>query len=228
MKNELFRLDQICTLNFERDTKDCKTELRRSVIWNGSCLWKLPNTNDLRNSSLKLVCLRIKWKRTLLHKPMNEQHRSNNMMHKKDSNIHDTETFNTTSFLKCNYPWSPQFLNRNYLRNNCFIYLISLNLYNYCEFSILSGKIYFIKYASLFDMTTRFHALFFRKVLRAYQDSWNHRCRLLFCCMGNSDRNRVSFSCHSTHFRFLNNRSTVSLRKRNASFHTRLRKKSRT
>ncbi|XP_059479899.1 diacylglycerol lipase-alpha isoform X2 [Neocloeon triangulifer] len=33
-----------------------------------------------------------------------------------------------------------------------------------------------------------------RKVLRAYQDSWDHRCRLLFCCMGNSDRSRNSFS----------------------------------
>ncbi|XP_049840314.1 diacylglycerol lipase-alpha [Schistocerca gregaria] len=33
-----------------------------------------------------------------------------------------------------------------------------------------------------------------RKVIRAYQDSWNHRCRLLFCCMGNSDRNRNSFA----------------------------------
>lgn len=31
-----------------------------------------------------------------------------------------------------------------------------------------------------------------RKVIRAYQDSWDNRCRLLFCCMGNSDRNRVS------------------------------------
>ncbi|XP_063850553.1 diacylglycerol lipase-alpha-like isoform X2 [Scylla paramamosain] len=33
-----------------------------------------------------------------------------------------------------------------------------------------------------------------RKVLRAYQDSWDHRCRLLFCCMGKSDDNRNSFS----------------------------------
>ncbi|XP_067000117.1 diacylglycerol lipase-alpha [Anabrus simplex] len=33
-----------------------------------------------------------------------------------------------------------------------------------------------------------------RKVIRAYQDSWNHRCKLLFCCMGNSDRNRNSFA----------------------------------
>ncbi|XP_015602963.1 sn1-specific diacylglycerol lipase alpha isoform X2 [Cephus cinctus] len=33
-----------------------------------------------------------------------------------------------------------------------------------------------------------------RKVIRAYQDSWDNRCRLLFCCMGNSDRNRNSFS----------------------------------
>lgn len=31
-----------------------------------------------------------------------------------------------------------------------------------------------------------------RKVIRAYQDSWDNRCRLLFCCMGNSDRSRVS------------------------------------
>ncbi|KAG0728194.1 Sn1-specific diacylglycerol lipase alpha [Chionoecetes opilio] len=33
-----------------------------------------------------------------------------------------------------------------------------------------------------------------RKVLRAYQDSWDHRCRLLFCCMGKSDDSRNSFS----------------------------------
>ncbi|XP_034942676.1 sn1-specific diacylglycerol lipase alpha isoform X1 [Chelonus insularis] len=33
-----------------------------------------------------------------------------------------------------------------------------------------------------------------RKVIRAYQDSWDTRCRLLFCCMGNSDRNRNSFA----------------------------------
>lgn len=40
------------------------------------------------------------------------------------------------------------------------------------------------KYASYFS--------YCRKVIRAYQDSWDNRCRLLFCCMGNSDRNRVS------------------------------------
>uniref|UniRef100_A0A0C9RC53 Diacylglycerol lipase-alpha n=1 Tax=Fopius arisanus TaxID=64838 RepID=A0A0C9RC53_9HYME len=33
-----------------------------------------------------------------------------------------------------------------------------------------------------------------RKVIRAYQDSWDNRCRMLFCCMGNSDRNRNSFA----------------------------------
>ncbi|XP_068159992.1 uncharacterized protein inaE isoform X4 [Drosophila tropicalis] len=33
-----------------------------------------------------------------------------------------------------------------------------------------------------------------RKVMRAYQDSWDHRCRLLFCCMGTSERNRNSFT----------------------------------
>lgn len=33
-----------------------------------------------------------------------------------------------------------------------------------------------------------------RKVLRAYQDSWNNRCRFLFCCMGSSDRTRNSFT----------------------------------
>jgi sn1-specific diacylglycerol lipase len=33
-----------------------------------------------------------------------------------------------------------------------------------------------------------------RKVIRAYQDSWDHRCRLLFCCMGSSDRSRNSFT----------------------------------
>lgn len=31
-------------------------------------------------------------------------------------------------------------------------------------------------------------------MLRAYQDSWDHRCRLLFCCMGKSDDARNSFS----------------------------------
>jgi hypothetical protein len=36
-----------------------------------------------------------------------------------------------------------------------------------------------------------------RKVIRAYQDSWDHRCRLLFCCMRNSDRNRVSTKWHT-------------------------------
>ena len=43
-----------------------------------------------------------------------------------------------------------------------------------------------------------FSALFFRKVLRAYQDSWDNRCRILFCCIGKSDRNRVSIihSCY--------------------------------
>uniref|UniRef100_A0A0A9W875 Diacylglycerol lipase-alpha n=1 Tax=Lygus hesperus TaxID=30085 RepID=A0A0A9W875_LYGHE len=33
-----------------------------------------------------------------------------------------------------------------------------------------------------------------RKVLRAYQDSWDHRCRLLFCCIRNSDRTKNSFT----------------------------------
>ncbi|XP_058798543.1 diacylglycerol lipase-alpha isoform X1 [Phymastichus coffea] len=33
-----------------------------------------------------------------------------------------------------------------------------------------------------------------RKVLRAYQDSWDNRCRILFCCIGKSDRNRNSFA----------------------------------
>lgn len=33
-----------------------------------------------------------------------------------------------------------------------------------------------------------------RKVMRAYQDSWNQRCRFLFCCMGSSDRSRNSFT----------------------------------
>ncbi|XP_018331978.1 sn1-specific diacylglycerol lipase alpha isoform X2 [Agrilus planipennis] len=33
-----------------------------------------------------------------------------------------------------------------------------------------------------------------RKVLRAYQDSWDHRCRFIFCCMRPSDRNRNSFA----------------------------------
>ncbi|KAL0280575.1 UNVERIFIED_CONTAM: hypothetical protein PYX00_001834 [Menopon gallinae] len=32
-----------------------------------------------------------------------------------------------------------------------------------------------------------------RKVLRAYQDSWDQRCRLLFCCMRHSDRSQNSF-----------------------------------
>lgn len=33
-----------------------------------------------------------------------------------------------------------------------------------------------------------------RKAVREYQDSWNKRCRLLFCCMGTNDRNRNSFT----------------------------------
>ncbi|XP_023315106.1 sn1-specific diacylglycerol lipase alpha isoform X2 [Trichogramma pretiosum] len=33
-----------------------------------------------------------------------------------------------------------------------------------------------------------------RKVIRAYQDSWNNRCRMFFCCIGKSDRNRNSFT----------------------------------
>ncbi|KAJ8688354.1 hypothetical protein QAD02_024149, partial [Eretmocerus hayati] len=33
-----------------------------------------------------------------------------------------------------------------------------------------------------------------RKVIRAYQDSWDNRCRILFCCIGKSDRNRNSFT----------------------------------
>ncbi|KAK6645186.1 hypothetical protein RUM43_001462 [Polyplax serrata] len=32
-----------------------------------------------------------------------------------------------------------------------------------------------------------------RKVLRAYQNSWDQRCRLLFCCMRHSDRSQNSF-----------------------------------
>lgn len=39
-----------------------------------------------------------------------------------------------------------------------------------------------------------FMYMFYRKVMRAYQDSWDHRCRLLFCCMGGTDRNRNSFT----------------------------------
>lgn len=33
-----------------------------------------------------------------------------------------------------------------------------------------------------------------RKVMRAYQDSWNQRCKFLFCCMSSSDRSRNSFT----------------------------------
>lgn len=33
-----------------------------------------------------------------------------------------------------------------------------------------------------------------RKVMRAYQDSWNQRCKFLFCCMGSTDRSRNSFT----------------------------------
>ncbi|XP_031330200.1 sn1-specific diacylglycerol lipase alpha isoform X2 [Photinus pyralis] len=32
-----------------------------------------------------------------------------------------------------------------------------------------------------------------RKVMKAYQDSWDQRCRLLFCCMRATDTNRNSF-----------------------------------
>ncbi|XP_022246378.1 sn1-specific diacylglycerol lipase alpha-like isoform X2 [Limulus polyphemus] len=33
-----------------------------------------------------------------------------------------------------------------------------------------------------------------RKATREYQDSWNRRCRLLFCCMGRTDRHQNSFA----------------------------------
>ncbi|GAB6029644.1 hypothetical protein CHUAL_005379 [Chamberlinius hualienensis] len=33
-----------------------------------------------------------------------------------------------------------------------------------------------------------------RKVVRAYQESWNTRCRLLFCCAGKHDQHRNSFT----------------------------------
>ncbi|KAG5893315.1 hypothetical protein JTB14_000274 [Gonioctena quinquepunctata] len=33
-----------------------------------------------------------------------------------------------------------------------------------------------------------------RKVLRAYQDSWQNRCRYLFCCSSGNDRSRNSFT----------------------------------
>lgn len=29
--------------------------------------------------------------------------------------------------------------------------------------------------------------------MKAYQDSWDQRCRLLFCCMRSNDSNRNSF-----------------------------------
>lgn len=31
-----------------------------------------------------------------------------------------------------------------------------------------------------------------RKAVLGYQDSWNRRCQMLFCCLGNSDRNQVN------------------------------------
>ncbi|XP_076304469.1 inactivation no afterpotential E isoform X2 [Tachypleus tridentatus] len=33
-----------------------------------------------------------------------------------------------------------------------------------------------------------------RKAMREYQDSWNRRCRLLFCCIGRTDRHQNSFA----------------------------------
>ncbi|XP_015928278.1 diacylglycerol lipase-alpha isoform X2 [Parasteatoda tepidariorum] len=33
-----------------------------------------------------------------------------------------------------------------------------------------------------------------RKAMREYQDSWNKRCRLLFCCIGHSDQQRNNFA----------------------------------
>ncbi|XP_054721241.1 diacylglycerol lipase-alpha-like [Uloborus diversus] len=33
-----------------------------------------------------------------------------------------------------------------------------------------------------------------RKAMREYQDSWNRRCRLLFCCIGHSDQQRNNFT----------------------------------
>lgn len=38
------------------------------------------------------------------------------------------------------------------------------------------------------------YSLLYRKVLRAYQDSWHNRCRFLFCCSSANDRNRNSFA----------------------------------
>jgi hypothetical protein len=54
------------------------------------------------------------------------------------------------------------------------------------------GKITFLFFLMNFSIIS--HLLASRKVIRAYQDSWDHRCRLLFCCMGNSDRSRNSFT----------------------------------
>jgi hypothetical protein len=54
------------------------------------------------------------------------------------------------------------------------------------------GKITFLLFLMNFSVIS--HNLASRKVIRAYQDSWDHRCRLLFCCMGNSDRSRNSFT----------------------------------
>ena len=33
-----------------------------------------------------------------------------------------------------------------------------------------------------------------RKMIRDYESSWNHRCRLLLCCISLTDRNKRSFS----------------------------------
>lgn len=37
-------------------------------------------------------------------------------------------------------------------------------------------------------------SLLYRKVLRAYQDSWQNRCRFLFCCSSANESNRNSFA----------------------------------
>lgn len=44
------------------------------------------------------------------------------------------------------------------------------------------------------SLTLSFSLSRYRKVIRAYQDSWDHRCRLLFCCMSSSEHNRNSFA----------------------------------
>lgn len=66
-----------------------------------------------------------------------------------------------------------------------------LHINSFSKYQPILIHYYNRKYVPIHTFT---YVLFYRKVMRAYQDSWDHRCRLLFCCMGGADRNRNSFT----------------------------------